>query len=130
MAKSSHNRKTIYLSDKTLEELGNHESVSARVSVMLDRYRELVRRIDPFETFSEQERNAILDATVSWWPEPAATIPLGVALEVQDSLADGLAEKWRVDGPALVAKLRSLGIGEQFAMVEWIEQWKLKSHVR
>lgn len=45
--------------------------------------------------------------------------------EVADALDDGLAEKWRVDGPALVAKLRALSAGQALAVVDAIERaWR------
>jgi|WetSurMetagenome_2_1015567.scaffolds.fasta_scaffold318848_2 hypothetical protein len=50
------------------------------------------------------------------------SIPLLYA-EVEDSVPDGYAEKWQVDGPALAAKLRSLSYGQTAALVDAVERW-------
>jgi hypothetical protein len=42
---------------------------------------------------------------------------------VEDSLADGLAEKWQIDGAALVEKLRALTFAQEVKLVEQIEAW-------
>jgi len=46
-----------------------------------------------------------------------------VYAEIDDSLPDGLAEKWHVDGLALVEKLRSLSYTESVALVDAAERW-------
>lgn len=46
-----------------------------------------------------------------------------VPIEVADSLPDGYAEKWKVDGPALVQKLRGLTYAESVALVDCVERW-------
>ena len=71
--------------------------------------------------FSDAERNAILDATISWLVDPAAAVFGGVAMEIEDAIPDGLAEKWGVDVGALLEKLRNLTPGDEVALVEWIE---------
>lgn len=43
--------------------------------------------------------------------------------EIKDSLIDGYAEKWEVDGPALVEKLRGLTYAENAALVDAVERW-------
>lgn len=43
--------------------------------------------------------------------------------EIEDSLIDGYAEKWEVDGPALVEKLRGLTYPENAALVDAVERW-------
>lgn len=43
--------------------------------------------------------------------------------EIEDSLPDGLAEKWDVDGAALVAKLRDLSLLQQMAVCDAVERW-------
>lgn len=42
--------------------------------------------------------------------------------EVADALADGLAEKWQVDGAGLVAKLSAASLGELMAVADasWV----------
>lgn len=43
--------------------------------------------------------------------------------QVEDSLEDGYAEKWDVDAPALIAKLRKLNGFQCLAVVDAIERW-------
>jgi len=45
--------------------------------------------------------------------------------EVADALADGVAEKWDVDGEALVAKLRTLSPAACMALVDDVERHAL-----
>lgn len=43
--------------------------------------------------------------------------------EIDDALADGLAAKWDVDGPALVAKLRVLTPAQAMAVIDGAERY-------
>lgn len=43
--------------------------------------------------------------------------------EIADALADGLAEKWQVDGPALVEVVRSWSLLQRLAVLDAIERW-------
>lgn len=43
--------------------------------------------------------------------------------EIQDSLDDGLAEKWSVDGRALVEKVRGWSLLQRLAVVDAVERW-------
>ena len=52
----------------------------------------------------------------------AYSVPLLYA-NVEDGLDDGLAEKWEVEGAALVAKLRALSYIEAAAIVDAVERW-------
>jgi hypothetical protein len=54
--------------------------------------------------------------------EPASALQF-LWMEAGDSLADGLAEKWEVDGSALVEKLRAATTAQRIALVEQIELW-------
>lgn len=114
-------RKNVYFTDRTLDLLGKSTSLSGRVATIVERYAEIVRRERPQDAFSEAERSAILDACRGWLAEPAASIFDGVAMEVADALEDGLADRWPIDGPNLVANLRALSPGAQVALVDWIE---------
>lgn len=44
-------------------------------------------------------------------------------MELEDSLPDGIGEKWGVDAPALVARLRALPYADELALVAGIEAW-------
>jgi hypothetical protein len=112
------NRKNVYFPDHILEKLRCDDSLSGRVTEIIDRYFEMVRRTRIEKRFSKAEMNLMRDACLSWLPEPAATVFGGVALEVEDSLPDGLDKKWGVDAHALIAKLNGLGPGEEVALVE------------
>lgn len=111
-------RATIYLTDRAEAVLGTG-SLSGTVNRIADRYYEIVRRSRP--DLTPAELDAVRDACSGWLAEPAATIAGGVALEVQDALDDGLAE--RVDGAALVAKLSALTYAQEVALVDSVEQY-------
>ena len=83
----------------------------------LTRYYDLLRRSLP--TFTEPEASLLMDACNGWHIEPH-TAPLLWA-QIADSLADGLAEKWGVDGPALVARLRALSYAQALAICDAVE---------
>ncbi len=72
-------------------------------------------------SLTEAEALLILDAAngTLWEPHSAGLL----WAEVDDSLADGLAEKWDVDGPALVAKLKALTYTQSLAVVDACEVW-------
>lgn len=102
-------------------DLGGGDSLSGTINRLADRYYEIVRRsrID----LSPGELDAVRDALNGWLAEPAATIAGGPALEVEDALPDGLAERHGIDGPALVAKLRGLTYAQEVALVDAVEQY-------
>ena len=70
---------------------------------------------------SESEVNAVVDANWSHWFE-TPELDRHVDWNVEDSLQDGLAEKWNIDGPALVEKLRALTTKQQDALVAEIKR--------
>lgn len=116
-------RTTIYLTDRAEAVLAGGESLSGSINRIADRYYEVVRRsrID----LSPAELGAVRDAMNGWLAEPAATIAGGPALEVEDALADGLAERHGIDGRALVEKLRGLTYAQELALVDAVEQhWR------
>ncbi len=114
-------RTTIYLTDRAESVLAGGESLSGAVNRVADRYYEIVRRARI--NLSPAEIDAIRDALNGWLAEPAATIAGGPALEVEDALADGLAERHGIDGPALVDKLIKLTFAQEVALVDLIERW-------
>jgi len=112
------NRKNVYLPDRILDALSGHGSLSGRITTILDRYHEMVRRTRIHQKFSERELGLMRAACNGWHAEPAAAVFGGVALEVEDALPDGLADEWEVDAAALLQKLRALSPGEEIALVE------------
>lgn len=49
---------------------------------------------------------------------------------IADSLEDGLAEKWQIDGPALVATIRAWSLLQRMAVVDAVERfWSNDYHV-
>lgn len=112
---------TIYLTDRAEAVLAGGESLSGSINRIADRYYEVMRRsrID----LTPGELDAVRDALNGWLAEPAATISGGPALEVEDALDDGLAERHGIDGRALVAKLRALTYPQEVALVDAVEQY-------
>lgn len=114
-------RTTIYLTDRAEAALAGGDSLSGSINRIADRYYEILRRsrID----LSDAEMDAVRDALNGWLAEPAATISGGPALEVEDALDDGLAERHGIDGRALVDKLRELSYAQEVALVDYVEQF-------
>jgi len=96
---------------------------SAVIGESLDRYFESLRRARArlVGQFSAGELALIADSSngTRW---DAYSVPLLYA-NVEDGLDDGLAEKWEVEGAALVAKLRALSYIEAAAIVDAVERW-------
>lgn len=119
------NRKNIYLPDHILDRLakrGPDDSLSGSITTILDRYFEIMRRTKPWTKFSEAEIGIMRDACMSWLPDPATTIFGGIAMEVEDSIPDGLEKKWNVDVKALLAKLADLSPAEEVALVDYLKR--------
>jgi len=74
------------------------------------------------ERFSAAEQGLILDvANGCLFSSPCA---VGfIEHEVAAALADGGAEKWNVDGPALIEKLKALTYAEKLALIDAAERW-------
>lgn len=109
------NRQNIYLPDHLRDYVADAPSLSGRISTIIDRYREALRRTRVEQKFTADELTHIKRACWSWWIEPAATIFDGIAMELED---EGVAP------PDLIAKVRSLSAWEQIALAEWIEAQK------
>lgn len=85
----------------------------------LTRYYQLLRMTLP--TFAEGEASLLCDVlNGTRLDEHTMTL---LWAEISDALADGLAEKWEVDGPALVARLRALTPAEAYAVVDACERF-------
>lgn len=124
-------RTSTYLSDHSVgildAAMGDVGSLSGEINKSIDRYNEVIRRHRGVESqFSEAELNALRDVANGWMAEPAATIAGGLAMELADSLPNGIAEKWEIDAPALLTKLRALPYADELALVAGIEAWWLR----
>ena len=72
--------------------------------------------------FSAGEQGLILDvANGGLFSSPCAIN--FIEHEVEAALADGAAERWHVDGPALVEKLKTLSYAEKLALIDAAERW-------
>ena len=95
------------------------ESISTVADRDLHRYYALLARALP--TFTEAEASLLVDALNGLITEPHTAHLLWANIE--DALGDGLAEKWGVDGPALVARLRALTPFAALAVADAAERW-------
>jgi hypothetical protein len=97
---------------------------SATIAKSLDRYFYALAaaRRGLRERFSSGELGLILDvANGTLFASPCA---IGfLEHEVAAALADGGAERWHVDGPALHKKLAALTYCEKLALVDSVERW-------
>ena len=116
-------RVTVYVADATLLAAEPAGSLSGGINRAADRYREICRRSRIADQFAPGEWEAVLDALRGWLAEPAAMIAGGPAAEVEDAMADGLAEQHGIDGPALGRKLRSLSYADEVALVDAVERY-------
>lgn len=90
----------------------------ARYYTALERSRKTLRA-----QFAEGELSAILDICNGTVYE-AHSIPWLYA-SMEDALEDGIAAKWEIDDPALVAKLRALSYIDAAALVDAAERaWR------
>lgn len=116
-------RTTIYLNPPITAAIEGAQSTSGRLGAVCDRYSEICRRTRVAQRFSEAELNAIRDCCNGSWFEPAQLIDGAVLANFEDSLVDGLAEKWGIDPDETAGKLRALGFADQVALVEEIERF-------
>lgn len=95
--------------------------VSAAAKRDLERYYEVLQRDLASITLTEGEAMLILDVcNGTFWSGWSAPL---LWADIEDALEDGYAEKWDVDGPALVARLRALTPGQSMAVVDAVERW-------
>jgi hypothetical protein len=98
---------------------------SGRIAQDLARYYEALARARKgmCDKFSKDELSAILDVCNGAAYE-AHSIPWLYA-GMEDALAGGVADKWGIDGAALVANLRALSYIESAALVDAAERaWR------
>lgn len=114
--------------DRLLEERASdaHPATTV-VNAVADRYLQVIRRCRP--TLSRQEWLLVCDSlnsTITW---DNAELLAATWAGIEDSIKlDGLADKWGVDGPGLVARLQALSYPETVAMVDTVERfWHLVS---
>jgi len=90
----------------------------------LDRYFAVLdeERRALIDVLSDAEMGLILDVLNGTLFSESFSIQL-VSREIRDSLVDGYAEKWNVDGPALVKKLVALTYPQCVALVDAVERW-------
>lgn len=112
------NRQNIYLPDHLRDYVADAPSLSGRISTIIDRYREALRRTRVEQQFSAEDLHHIRRACNGWLADPAATIFDGVAMELED---EGVAPRELLD------KVRALSPFEQVALVEWLERERAKS---
>lgn len=94
---------------------------SRRLGDIAERFGEITRRARIRQRFSEGELNALRDCCNSTLFQPAQLIDGAVLANFEDSLIDGLAEKWGIDAAGCAEKLGALSYPDQVALVEDIE---------
>lgn len=100
-----------------------YEGLSSAITVIVDRYAELMaieRRILR-ALFSQEEVNLMLNNALSTCYEPAGIVAGAVLADTEDEI-ESQFEFFEVDRDALLAKLRRLNVGQQFALVDWLEE--------
>ena len=120
----------IYLRPETEKELSARgENRSHVIARDLDRFYNLCRRAIREVPLSEKEACLIVD-TLNGVILDAGTAQYLWA-EVEDSVKlNNLAEKWGVDGPALVEKLRDLNALQAMALVDGAERfWQMSDRM-
>ena len=126
-------RTTVYLNKelevllaKYAKRLGDDEmrGQSATLSEILGRYDELMRieRRGLRDLFSKEELMLMLNNALS--TAYCYTTIYGAVLADTEDEADETFEYYGVDRPALLKKLRALTSGQQFALVDWLEEMR------
>lgn len=111
----------IYFGDAAETLLG--EISSKTVNRALDRYAEIMRRERVEKLFSDAEWSALRDMLNGTILEPAGMIRGSLAQGWDDSIEDGIAEKWGVDPASMADKLRALTYPQEVAVIHSVEQW-------
>jgi hypothetical protein len=94
----------------------------------LGRYYELLALALASVELSQGEASLIVDALNGTLIDAQAAQLL--AWSIQDALGDGLAEKWSVDGPALVATIQAWTLAQRLAVCDAAERfWRGAHHV-
>lgn len=89
----------------------------SRFDALLKIERRLLR-----ELFTEGEKNLMLNNALSTAYD-VASIPGAVLADTEDEDGSQFAF-YGVDRAALLAKLRALNVGQQFALVDWLEEMR------
>lgn len=110
-----------FLAARTRGGEGSTGDRSAVVCRALDRYAEVVRRSTP--ALSPAEWKLVVDSLNGVLHEPASLITAAAAGIADSIQLDGLAEKWEVDGPAFVKRLRALAYPQLVALVDVAERY-------
>ncbi|MBU1248825.1 MAG: type II toxin-antitoxin system ParD family antitoxin [Proteobacteria bacterium] len=109
-----------YLDERTND--GAYGSTSGIINAAADRLSLLYKHAMP--NLSEAEWNLIFDCCNGSVLEPAENAVWGLVLNVEDSIVlDGTDEKWEVDGPALITKLKALDRTGILAIVDKAERF-------
>lgn len=104
------------------------QSISMVAQRDLDRYYDLIALALHHVELTPGEASLIVDAMNGTFIDLTAAQMLHA--EIADSLGDGLAEKWGVDGPALVAKARGWTLLQRMAVCDAVERfWNNSYHV-
>ena len=98
-------------------------SVSGVINACADRYLETVRR--HIQDLSAEEWMLIFDALNGVWAGDTIALAIqSLPLGISDALTlDGLADKWGVDGPALLSKLETMSWCERLAVIDTAERF-------
>lgn len=121
----------IYLRPETEKDLSARgENRSYVIARDLDRLYSLYRRAIREVPLTEREACLLVDALNGVLID-AATAPFSLQANIEDSIIiDRLAEKWDVDGPALIEKLRGLNAIQSMALVDGAERfWVIADEV-
>lgn len=102
---------------------------SSAIREMLERYlamlsdgrKEVARKLSAHEFFAVLDvmHGTYTGGDPTWISNPV------LAWEVDEGLKDGLAEKYQVDGPALVEKLKKLSLAERAALLDAVDRYWL-----
>lgn len=132
MADYDKRKKSIYITSPLEAALGampEGVKLTGRLSVIADRYTEILERTKVEEKFNQEEWGTIRDALHGVINEPAAMIR-GLEVQVRDFLMDTSHEKDGIlrGGDELLETLRTLTYTEEVAVVEAVEQyWRSQS---
>lgn len=116
-------RTSVFFTDRSLEVLGENESLSGRLNQIIDRYDQLISyaRRDALEHLTPEERKALKQAMkkINTANCTALEIAEAIATQVQDAEHEG---KLPAGAEALPAKLRAMDVAKRLALAEWIER--------
>lgn len=117
-------KKNLYVAERAQAAVARNgsylnEGFSQRANAIFDRYL-LIMDAEPLVTLTDDEMNAVTDALWATVLQNAES-NCDIASEVEDALEDGLAEKWSIDGPALVVKLDAMPVVDRVRILEEVE---------